>query len=151
MSRTTRCKAGLEPQLIPGRLVADLVDPLPFTPGQADLLEGFLNVDFQVGKMKRLGEIIIGTRLHGLDGGLHAAVGGQHQGLQLRLTFLELAQKVDAGAVGQVQVQEGNVKLLLLCFGKGVGKAGSGGNCQALLAQAPLQGFAEVIVVIHNQ
>jgi hypothetical protein len=89
-------------QLIAWRLAAQLLDPLAFATGQLHLLERLLEMDFQVGQMEGLGQVVVGAVLHGLHGRLDAAVGGQHQGFQLRPLVLEPGQQVDAADARQV-------------------------------------------------
>ena len=137
-------------QAIAGRFVGDLLDPLPFPAVELDLLERLLDVDFQLGEMERLGEVVVGAMLHRLDGGLDAAVGGEHDGFELRLTFLELLQELDAVHARHVQVEQGDVaagRQHLQCFFAGAGRR----DVQALLLKALAKRLPQLLVVIDDQ
>jgi hypothetical protein len=81
-----------------------LLDPLPLAADQLGLLVGFVDADFEVGQLEGLGDIVVGSLPHGLDGRLDAGLGRQHDGFQMRLTLLEPSQQLNAIDAGQAQI-----------------------------------------------
>ena len=133
-------RAGAD-QAVARRLVGELLHPLPLAPGQLHLLVGLLDVDFQLGQVEGLGQVVVGAPLHGLDGRLDAAVGGQHERLQLRLALLELCQQLDAAHARQVQVEQGDVDTRLGRLGQRLLAAAGRGHSHALPLEAARQGL----------
>ena len=75
-------------------------------------LKRFLKLNFQLGQVERLGQVVVGAFLHGLDGRVDAAVRRQHQRFYLRLFGLEPCQELDAAHAGQVQIEQCDVEAI---------------------------------------
>ena len=76
-------------------------------------LECLLEHRLQLGQLARLGEEVERAELHGADRLLDRSVGGEHQHFDLRRALLDLAQQVEAAAVGEPHVQQHQVERLL--------------------------------------
>ncbi len=78
------------------------------------LLERLLEHDLQLLDVDRLAEVVLRAQLHGLDGGLHRAVGRHHDDHRLRADLLDLGQQLDAVHARHAQVGQHDVGLDLL-------------------------------------
>ena len=67
----------------------------------------------QLGHVHRLGEIVGGALLDGLDGGLHVAMAGDHHHLGLRGLLPGLAQNGESVQVGHLEVGQDDVEIIL--------------------------------------
>ena len=76
---------------------------------QPGRLEGAVEDLAESLQIDRLDEVIEGAALHGLDGRLRGAVGRDEDDRPPRVAAVDLAEDVQAGAVGQLQVEHDHV------------------------------------------
>ena len=108
-------------------------------------------MNFQLGQVERLEQVVVGAFLHGRHGRLDAAVGRQQKRLQVGLPLLELLQQLDAVDPRQVQVEDGHVEARLGGDLQGLLAAAGVGDGQALALEAADQRAAHLLVVVHEQ
>jgi hypothetical protein len=74
-------------------------------------------------EIDRLGDEVEGTGLERLDGGLHAAVGGDHRHGGTRGRLLDVRDQRDAIAVRQAQIGQAQIERIALQELLGLGQA----------------------------
>ena len=110
-SRSERGHRGARPDQrnVPARsllALARILEP----PRQLRLPQDTLDLDHQLVEIDRLDQVVVGTVLHRRDRVLQAAEGRQHKHREIGLVAgPELAQEVQAGAVGQPHVEQKEV------------------------------------------
>ena len=81
---------------------------------QALPVQGLLEHDLELIDVDRLGEVVLGSELHGLDRGLHRAVGGHEDDHRLGADLLDLREELEAVHARHPEVGEDDVGLDLL-------------------------------------
>src|SRR5215472_3413204 len=81
---------------------------------KALLSERLIDEDFQFAQYDGLGQIVICSAFHCLDGSLHVAVSGNADHDDPRIALLQLAKHLEAVPVRQIEVQQHQVKLGLI-------------------------------------
>ena len=76
---------------------------------KAHVLERLADDDLELVHVEGLGEIVVGPELHGPHRRFRGAVGGHHDHRRLRRGRLDVAQDLDAVAVGQADVGDDHV------------------------------------------
>ncbi len=67
----------------------------------------------EVVDLERLGDVVVGAVLHGLDGGGAPAERGHHDDLELAVLALQLAEQADPVLVGELDVHHHQVRQIL--------------------------------------
>ena len=61
---------------------------------------------------ERLGHVVVSPILHGLHGGLHGAVSGDHHDDRIGLAFADLMQRLQPARARQLQVEQHDIDVL---------------------------------------
>ena len=82
---------------------------------------GTLNLVDELVNFARLGEIVIGSQLDRLQGGIDRSVSGQNQGFREKAEFLDFFQGRDAVHARHLEVKHHHIKILFLqCLDSGI-------------------------------
>ena len=125
------------------RLIRD--DLLHVTRG----LEGVGDNFFEFWDVERLKEIIVGAKLHGLDGGLRGAVGGHEDDQQLGVDLADAAKGFEAGNAAHANVHQDKVGLELGNKAKALFSARSGGQLDFRRIKDPLERVLHVRLIVN--
>ena len=93
-------EALLRPQLLPQQAVLG---------GELEVVGHALQLQAQFVEVERFGDVVVGAKLHGLDGGLHRGKAGHHDGDRFRPPLLDLAQDLQTIAARQSQVEQNHI------------------------------------------
>ena len=102
-------------------------------------------------QVHRLGQIVEGAGLQGLDGVFRRAVGRHHDAALGALVLAQVDQQVEPRAVGQPHVGDHRVEALLLQLGLGLVHRGRGFHAVAFAQQGQLVQRAQVGLVVDDQ
>jgi hypothetical protein len=108
--------------------------------------QGFKHVEIE-----GFGDVIIGTALHGLDGVFHRGFGGHDDDGQLGPLLPDVIEQLQTGAVGHLDVQQGQIVGLVLQPVKGSGGAIRQVNLQPVAAEGLGQHPAQTFLVVNHQ
>jgi hypothetical protein len=135
--------AGLQPVHIALERDVATLETLP--------LHRLLEDRLELAELAGLGEEVLRALLHGADRLLHRAVGGEHDHRGRGGQFLDLAQQVDAAAVGQPHIEQHDVEHLL-CeqLSRSLQVAGRLDRITRA-SQLPADQRAEGLLVVHQQ
>ena len=86
---------------------AQIVDFLPEVFSFDDVADD----DFDLIGVKRFGQIIRRTELHGLDRHFGAVIGGQHDNLGVDAAVLDFFQNLDSAAGGHTDIQQHDIRI----------------------------------------
>ncbi len=112
--------------------------------------QGALEQHFDLVEIERLGDEVPGPAAHRLDGGVHRAVGGHHDGHRRLRQRERRVQQIHPGLAAHPQIGQQQLHRLALQNGHRLRRAGGGVNVELLLqraAQAVTRGF----LVVNNE
>src|SRR5581483_1592523 len=115
------------------------------------LLGRLANEDVQLLDAGRLGQVVVGPELHGLDRGGDLLEAGHHDHLRALRELLQLAQDLDALHVWHLHVQQQHVGQVLLELLERGAAVGHPAHRVALAPQLADQELAQVLLVVGHQ
>ena len=135
-------------------LVAGLVELGPHhhvLPHEPALLGRLADQDVELLDAGRLGQVVVGPELHGLDRGGDLLEAGHHDHLWRLREVLQLAQHLDALHVGHLHVEQQHVGQILLELLQRGAAVGHPAHRVALPAQLADHQLAQVLLVVGHQ
>ena len=118
---------------------------------EAGGLEGPVEHAAEALQVERLDEVVEGAALHRLDGGVGSAVGRDEDHRPLRVGVVQFAEQVEAGAVGQLDVEHDHVGPVL---GGAAAPLGDGPRRQhrhALAAEDAAEGVLDAGLIVDHK
>ena len=151
---------GLEDLAHPGALADDVVEAvlrLELLPevevlvAEALALERPSDDEVDLVELERLGDVVVGPELHGLDRGLGGADGGDHDHHRLGGGLLRRAQDLEAVGGGHPEVGDDHVEGLTPQGVDGGLAAVRHRHLEVLLLQGDGEKIAHALLVVHHQ
>lgn len=143
--RVSLAEDALNAELLLDLLLQDLVFLL-----QAAAAQGAFHQQFDLVQVQRLGDKMVGAAPHGLDGGVHAAVGGHHDADGGTRHRQGLLKQFHAIVLAKAQIGEHDIDRVIAQVLQGLG--GIGGHIAVeLILQRQAQAVAGVLFVIDDQ
>ena len=115
------------------------------------MLHGAVHHQHQLFVIDRLGDVVVGSGLHGSHGGLHGAKCRNHHDGGLRILLANLLQQIQSGDAGHLQIGDDQRRSILLDAAQRFIAAGGGGGGIAGFLELQLGDAAQALVVIHHQ
>jgi hypothetical protein len=116
------------------------------------VLDGALDPGHEVGRLERLGQEVVGANPERGDGGVEAAVGGDHHHRQVRPVGDDPLAQLDARqAVLELDVGHHHVEVLFRQQGERLLGRVAGRHLEAAVPQVIVDRGAEVVVVVDQQ
>ena len=118
---------------------------------QPGRLEGPVEHLAEAVEVHRLDQVIEGAALHGLDGRLGGAVGRDEDDRPFGVEGLDLLEDIQAGAVGQLQVEHDHVRAVLADLLQPFGGRRGGQHLDLVPLEDAAEGVADAFLVIDDQ
>ena len=136
-----------------GRALAQLQSKCADLEAHVGVLEDPAQRGEEVVDLERLGDVVVGAVLHGLDRRGAAAEGRHHDHLELIVLALQLAQDRQPVLVRELDVHHHEVRTLLLIGHRreGLGAGRGRGRPVAVLGQQIGQELTDVLVVVDDE
>ncbi len=101
--------------------------------------------------VERLDEIVERAALHRLDRGVGGAVRGDEDDRPFRVERVNVVEQVEAGAIGELDVEHDNVGVVLANRFESLGRRRRGEDGHPLLAEDAAKGVADGFFVVDDQ
>ena len=119
---------------------------------QPALLERLVHGENYFFVLERLGDVVEGTMLHGLDGPVDRGVGGDHDDWQIRIGDADGPERVDAADAGQHDVQDHQIDSVVgVEHRERFFAAGGHGHVEAFAAKHRVEDVAKDFLVVNDQ
>ena len=114
-------------------------------------LHGPVDQCSQIGQFERLEQVLVGALLHGLDGQVGGAVAGDQDDRNAGVDRADAVERVEAGGVRQVDVEDDDVGLLFADDGEPLGGRARGTQPDVSAAERALEGVLDGRFVVDDK
>ena len=118
---------------------------------QSAMLHGAVDHQHEFFVVDRLGDVVVGSGLHGGHGGLHGSKRGNHDHRRLRIQLANLLQQIHPGDAGHLQIGDQQRWNVLLHAPQRIIAVGGGGGGVASFLELQLGDAAKAFVVVHHK
>ncbi len=118
---------------------------------QLTCFQRLLDDDREFVQIERLVDVIVRSETHGLDSGFENAKSGDHDHDDLAVCLFDALQNLQAVHAGQLDIEQHQLRGVVLHLLEGLLTTGSGDHVVTLLEQGLLKRPANQMFVIDNQ